>query len=395
MNAPTLARFFAPCPRGLEACLGAELTQLGAREISPTEGGVGFSGTSLLAWRVNLWSRLASRVLWRLGEGAAGTEGALYETVRNQAWPKLFSVDKTLRVDVTARRSPLRSLEFATLKIKDAICDVFRAKTGARPSIDKREAQIRVQVFLEGEQATLYLDTSGDALFKRGYRQRGEEAPLRENLAAGLLALTGWRPGTPLFDPMCGSGTILIEAAQQALNIAPGLGRSFAFQHYLGFVESDWQALLDEARLRRQATEFVQIWGADRSATAVEATRANLAAAGLSAAVRISQGDVLDARPMAASGLLLSNPPYGHRLDEAANLARLYPLLGDLLKQQFSGWTAALLTADPELPKLLGLKPKRRVPLFNGALECRLLVYPLVAGRMRPGSPQGAPATQD
>ncbi|MBI3148187.1 MAG: methyltransferase [Betaproteobacteria bacterium] len=375
--------FFAPCPRGLEACLVDELGQLGASGVVAAEGGVGFTSTTLAACRINLWSRLASRVLWRVAQGQARNETELYDFARKQDWGAWFAPERTLRVDVTARNSPLKSIEFATLKIKDAVCDAFRDARGLRPSIDKREAQVRVHAFLDGEAATLYLDTSGEALFKRGYRKRGEDAPLRENLAAGLLALAGWRPGTPLLDPMCGSGTILIEAAQQALEIAPGLGREFGFQHLAWYAPKAWRALLDEARERRKQPEFAQIWGSDRSSAAIAAAKTNLNAAGLSAAVRLAQQDVLDCQPPAPLGILVSNPPYGHRVTMEDALLELYPRLGDTLKQHFSGWTACLLSADPNLPKLLGLKPRRRIPLFNGALECRLLVYPLVAGGMR------------
>jgi len=378
-----LEHFFAPCPRGLEGVLSQELTGLGAAEIAPLEGGAGFTGSFQTAARINLWSRLASRVLWRVARGTAANEAELYALAKKQNWALWFSAQRSLRVDVTGKGSPLKSLEFATLKVKDAICDRFREQEGIRPNIDKRAAEVRVAVFLEGENCTLYLDTSGEALFKRGYRQHGEEAPLRENLAAGLLALAGWSPGTALLDPMCGSGTILIEAAQQALDVAPGLGRDFGFRHLCWFDAQAWQELLAEAEARRKPVGFAGIWGSDNSSSAIRAARVNLDAAGLAAAVRLECRDVLDSRPPAPAGLLLTNPPYGHRLADDATLAALYPRLGDTMKKHFSGWTACILTADPKLPKLFGLKPKRRIPLFNGALECRLLVYPLVAGGMR------------
>lgn len=378
-----MEHFFAPCPRGLESVLAQELSGLDATEIVPFEGGVGFAGGFAIAARANLWSRLASRVLWRVARGPAASEAELYALAKKQDWGLWFSAERSLRVDVTGKGSPLKSLEFATLKVKDAICDRFRERGGARPNIDKRAAEVRVFAFLEGETCTLYLDTSGEALFKRGYRRHGEDAPLRENLAAGLLALAGWSPGTSLLDPMCGSGTILIEAAQQALDLAPGLGRDFGFRHLSWFDAPTWQGLLAEAEARRKPLAFAGVWGSDISASAISAARVNLDAAGLTPAVRLQAGDVLDSRPPAPSGLLLTNPPYGHRLADETMLAALYPRLGDTLKRHFSGWTAAILTADPKLPKLLGLKPRRRIPLFNGALECRLLVYPLVAGGMR------------
>ncbi len=353
---------------------------------------MGFCGEPLSACRINLWSRIASRVLWRVAQGRAANEAELYAFAHGQNWSDWFAGQRTMRVDLTARRSTLKSLEYATLKIKDAICDRFRDDKGLRPSIDKRGAEVRVFAFLDGEECTLYLDTSGEALFKRGYRQRGEDAPLRENLAAGLLALAGWGPGTALLDPMCGSGTILIEAAQQALGQAPGLGREFGFRHLTWFDATSWRDLLEEAQQRQKPPRFVEIWGSDASPGAIAAARANLEAAGVSAAVRLEKVDVLSCRAPAPSGLLIANPPYGHRLADEATLAKFYPQLGDTLKRNFSGWTAHFLTADPNFPKLLGLKPARRIPLFNGALECRLLVYPLVSGGMRrPGRPGAVP----
>src|SRR5689334_7010805 len=206
-------KFFAPCPRGLEAALAAELVRIGAADASQTDGGVAFAGTRELAMRANLESRIASRILWRVGGGAYRDERSLYEMVKAIDWKRLFAATRTLRVDLTATRSPLTSLEFATLRVKDAVCDRFRDDVKARPSIDKRMPDVRVSVYLSEREATIYLDTSGEPLFKRGYRRDADEAPMRENLAAGLIALTGWTPGTPFLDPMCGSGTIVAEAA--------------------------------------------------------------------------------------------------------------------------------------------------------------------------------------
>src|SRR5215831_1515319 len=222
-----MERFFAPCPRGLEGALAAELAGLGASEIEQAEGGVGFAGPIELAYRANLESRLASRVLWRVGDAAYSNEDDVYASAHALDWPGWFRADRTLRVDVAATRSPLKSLEFATLRVKDAVCDRHRAAGGRRPSVDKQRPDVRVHVHLTASHATYYLDTSGEPLFKRGYRREQAEAPLRENLAAGLLRLADWAPAQPLLDPMCGSGTIVIEAALIALDIAPGLRRTF------------------------------------------------------------------------------------------------------------------------------------------------------------------------
>ena len=379
-----LERYFAPCPRGLEAPLAAEIAKLGAQDIAPADGGVGFAGDLTLALHANLESRLASRILWRVGGGAYRDDRDLYALVHALEWHRLFKAERTLRVDVTATRAPLKSLEFATLRIKDAVCDRFRAEQGSRPSVDKRAPDVRVTAYLTEREATIYVDTSGDPLFKRGYRRDADEAPLRENLAAGLLALTGWTPEQPLLDPMCGSGTIAVEAALIAANRAPGLARSFGFQKLAWYDGPAWQRMKQAARDRvRSAPATPSIFASDVAQAAVAKCAANLATAGVRDFVIVDRIDVLDREPPAPAGLLLANPPYGERLDDAAALAVLYPKLGDVLKRRFAGWTACFLTADLRLAKLIGLKAARRTPLYNGPLECRLFAFPLVAGSMR------------
>jgi putative N6-adenine-specific DNA methylase len=224
-------QFFAPCPRGLEGVLGDELLEIGAGAIVPAEGGVACSGDLALCYRANLHSRIASRVLLKLGDWAYRSEEDVYRTVRSLPWSKHFDPRRTLRVNVSAINSPLRSLDFITLRIKDAVCDRFVADAGRRPDIDTAQPDVRVHAFFESERVTLYLDTSGEPLFKRGWRKSLGEAPLKENLAAGILRLTKWQPGTPLLDPMCGGGTLLVEAAMMALRIAPGSMRGFGFEN--------------------------------------------------------------------------------------------------------------------------------------------------------------------
>src|SRR3984893_13026712 len=245
-----MERFFAPCPRGLENVLAAELAELGADEITAADGGVAFGGPIDLAYRANLESRLASRILWQVGHGAYRDEQDIYQLAFDLGWPQWFRADRTLRVDVAATRSPLASLEFATLRIKDAVCDRHRAVGGVRPSVSKDRPDVRVHAYLTDTQATLYLDTSGEPLFKRGFRRANVEAPLRENLAAGLLRLSGWQPGTPLLDPMCGSGTIALEAALIALDIAPGVKRTFGFQKLAWYDGPTWQRIKQAAQRR-------------------------------------------------------------------------------------------------------------------------------------------------
>ena len=375
-------QFFAPCPRGLETALAAELARIGAADVTIAEGGVGFKGELALACRANLESRIASRILWRVGGGAYRDEHALYELVKAIDWTRHFLPTRTLRVDIAATRSPLPSLEFATLRVKDAVCDRMRADTGVRPSIDKRQPDVRVSAYLTDRDATIYVDTSGEPLFKRGYRRDAEEAPLRENLAAGLLALTGWNPALPLLDPMCGSGTIAVEAALIAADRAPGLARTFGFQKLAWFDGPAWQRLKQTARDRvRVAPAAPLIFASDVAAGAIAKTQSNLRTAQVDAFVRVEQADLLSRVAPADHGILLCNPPYGVRLADQEQLARFYPLLGDALKQRFPGWTAHLFSSDLRLPKLIHLKVARKTPLFNGALECRLFEFPIVAGR--------------
>ncbi len=374
--------FFAPCPRGLEAPLAAELAALGAAFVTTTDGGVGFAGALELAYHANLESRLASRILWRIAHGRYRNEDDLYALVNAVEWERHFNVDRTLRVDVAATRSPLQSLEFATLKVKDAVCDRFRAVAGIRPSVDKQRPDVRVHAFLAEREATLYLDTSGEALFKRGYRRETDAAPLRENLAAGLIALSGWTPESPLLDPMCGSGSIAIEAALIAADRAPGLGRTFGFQKLAWYDGPAWQRIRQRAHDRvRPAPDAPAIFASDIDARVVEVCRRNLATAGVAGYVDVAVADALLRAAPASAGVLIANPPYGVRLESDAALTALYPKLGDALKQRFAGWTAYLLSGDPRLPKLIGLKPSRRTVLFNGAIECRFCRFEIVAGR--------------
>jgi len=378
-----MEHFFAPCPRGLEGVLAAELAGLGADETRASDGGVGFTGPIDLAYRANLESRLASRVLWQVGQGPYRDEEDIYRLALDLDWPRWFRADRTLRVDVAATRSPLTSLEFTTLKIKDAVCDRHRAGSGVRPSVSKDQPDVRVHAYLTAGEATFYLDTSGEPLFKRGYRRQTAEAPLRENLAAGLLRIAQWQPGTPLVDPMCGSGTIAIEAALIALDIAPGLKRTFGFQKLAWYDGSVWQKIKQTAQRRARAATPQNIHARDLDDIAIHQCHVNIEAAGVGGAIVVEQVDALAGSAPAREGVIVANPPYGVRLAGSRALAELYPRLGDALKQRFAGWTAFLLSGDTRLPKLIGLKASRRTPLFNGALECRLYEYRLVAGSMR------------
>jgi putative N6-adenine-specific DNA methylase len=375
--------FFATCPRGLETLLGAELAACGAAEIRPTGGGAHFRGDLAVGYAANLESRIATRILWRVAEAPYRNEQDVYDVAHAQDWPARFRVERSIRVDVNAVRSPLRSLEFATLRIKDAVCDRFRASAGARPDVDTRAPDVRIHAFLDERTVTLYLDTSGEPLYKRGWRGATGEAPLKENLAAGIVALAGWTGDEPFLDPMCGSGTILLEAAAIALGIAPGSRREFGFERLEGFDARLWREVRERARARERRERPVAIFGADLYGAELAKARAAITAAGLDRAVQLKQANLLELSPPAPAGVLVANPPYGVRIGEDAELAAFYPRLGDALKARFAGWRCHLLSADLRLAKLIGLKASKRTPLFNGALECRLFEYRIVAGAMR------------
>lgn len=378
-----MENFFATCPRGLEQLLAEELQQLKAENIHAVGGGVGFGGDFLLCYRANLESRIASRILWQVATERYRNEDDIYRAAYALPWTDWFEPALTLRVGVSAIKSPLTSLNFATLKIKDAVCDKFRRLSGRRPNVDTRRPDVPIQGHLTDRDFTLYLDTTGDPLFKRSRRIAVGEAPLKENLAAGVLRLAGWRPGTALLDPMCGSGTFLLEAAHIALDIAPGSGRHFAFEKLKNFDKRCWQGLLQQNAARQKSRVPLSIYGSDLSGAALKSARANLAAAGLEQLVSLKRANVLEISAPAKEGIIVTNPPYGVRLGEQQELADLYPKLGDVLKKKFSGWRAYILSADMRLPKLIRLAASKRTPLFNGPLECRLFEYKMVEGGMR------------
>lgn len=379
-----MEKFFASCPRGLEPLLAEDLAAAGAIDIQTLPGGAHFRGDWSVCYAANLHSRIATRILWRVGDGPYAREEDIYKLALEVAWPRLFAVERTIRVNITAVKSPLKSLDFATLRIKDAVCDRFRRETGARPSVDTRAADVRISGFLTADRCTLYVDTSGAPLQQRGLRQKTVTAPLKENLAAGILRLSGWQPGTPLLDPMCGGGTFLLEAAQMALGIAPGARREFGFFRLASFDAGVWKKLLAEAQANERPAAPARIYGADRDPVALRAALANLDRAGLLDAVELIEADLLDLDAPASAGVMVANPPYGERLSELEELAAFYPQLGSALKRHFAGWNCYFFTADTRMPKLMRLSPSRKTPLYNGALECRLYEFKMVAGSNRP-----------
>jgi len=379
-------RFFATAPKGMEGLLADELRQLGAANVEETRAGVGFQGDLGRAYRVCLWSRIANRVLMPLASFPAADPEQLYQGVMAIDWAGHLIVDGSLVVDFSSVRSEITHTQFGAQKVKDAIVDRFRHETGERPSVDRDTPDLRINVFLFRDKATVNIDLSGDSLHRRGYRLEGAVAPLKENLAAGILQRAGWaeiaRQGGGLVDPMCGSGTLPIEAAMVAADIAPGIDRPYwGFSGWKGHDADLWSALLTDARKRRDKglTKLPVIRGFDASSQAIEAAQDNAAHAGLADYIEFSQRAIKDCAPApeGPAGLVAVNPPYGERLGEHEELKPLYKELGDCLKMQYVGWRATLITSDAELGKCLGIRARHINTLYNGALECKLLRFEL------------------
>ncbi len=392
--------FIAPTSRGTEGVLAAELRALGAAGVEEVRGAVRFEGPLSTAYRALLWSRVASRVLLVLRRFPAPDERALYDAVRAIRWSEHLGPDLTLAVDCVGQAPWLSNSHFAELRVKDAVVDRVRAETGIRPGVDLRAPDIRLHLHLSEGVGTLSLDLAGEALHRRSISRVTGDAPLKENLAAAILLLAGWpeaaSAGAPLLDPMCGAGTLLIEAGWMARDVAPGLGRvRWGFQRWRGHEPARWKVLLAEAEQRRRegAGRPLQLWGYDTANPTIHAATENLAKAGLSSALHLERRPLGEARPPEGPpGVLVTNPPYGHRLGEEGELGPLYTELGDLLRRHFLGWNAWIFTGSRALAGKIGLRPSRRVPLWNGPLECRLLSFPISAEAPRSG---GRPSWRD
>jgi len=381
--------FFATCSKGVEDLVLKELELL---EISDTKihtGGVAFSGDIESAYKACLWSRVASRILFQLKEFTISSDDDLYSEIISVDWSEHFSEVNTLAIDCFSSHSTVSNSHFATLRVKDAIVDQFMQNTDERPSIDRDSPDIRINVYLSDKQCLLYLDLSGDALHKRGYRQAAGSAPLRETLAASMLYRAKWNTfyeqGLPFCDPMCGSGTLLIEAALMAANIAPGLVREQTGLHHWGFTrwklfeQEKWQAILQDAQDKQQAglNNMPVICGSDNSEILVGIARTNIKTAGLSSVIKVSLQDATkELTPCAREqGLLVTNPPYGKRIGQVQVLRTLYHRFGEQLKAGFDGWTAVIITSEAELARSIGLRAFRKNTLYNGALKSVLYQY--------------------
>ncbi|MGE6914782.1 THUMP domain-containing protein [Achromobacter kerstersii] len=374
---------FAPCPQGLEEALTAEMQALGYDDAKAGRAGCSFTADWAGVQRANLYSRLATRILVQVAHAEISHEDDILDLARDTPWERWFGAEQTLRVDTSAIKSPVQSLQYCNLRAKDGICDRLRELEGERPSIDTVRPDARVHLFLTGHTATLYLDTSGESLFKRGWRLDKGEAPLRENLAAGMLALAGWDPAAPLLDPFCGSGTILIEAAWIALGVPPGISRPFGFERLRDHDAYRWRDLKDDARSRILPQLDAPLVGYDLDPQAIEFAQNNAERAWLTAdSIRFEVGDAREITAPADHGWIVTNPPYGERMltEQDADLWRDW---ASCLKRNFAGWQLHVITSDLTLPNQMRLKPKRRVPLHNGALDCRLFGFELVAAGYR------------
>jgi len=362
--------------------LAEELQALGFSDVRAARAGCQCTTNWDGVLRANLYSRLATRILVRVAHAPVAREDDIYALAYDTPWEQWFGPTQRLRVDTSAIRSPMRSLHFCNLRVKDGICDRLRDREGARPDIDTIRPDARVQLFLDETSATLYLDTSGESLFKRGWRLEKGEAPLRENLASGLLALAGWQPRQPLLDPFCGSGTIVIEAASIALGLPAGIARPFGFERLRNHAVRNWRDMKDQARAAIRPQGDAPLSGSDVDANMIAAARANAKRAGLpDDAITWHVGDASSLRMDTTPGWILTNPPYGARMD--AVTTAFWQSWSAQLKRHYADWQIGVIASDMDFPKQLRLKPKRRIPVHNGALECRLFLFDMVRNNYR------------
>lgn len=389
MSANTVSAngYFATCPKGLESLLLDELRTLGADSVKETVAGVYFTGPLSMAYRACLWSRLANRVLLPLSDEDCSSVDGLYQRVKAIDWNSHVDVDGSFAIDFSGTLTGLKNTHFAALKAKDAIADKFTETLGRRPNVDRDKPDIRVNLRAAKGKLVISLDLSGDSLHKRAYRHSGGAAPLKENLAAAILLRADW-PGVAarggvLLDPMCGSGTLLIEAAMMMANIAPGLLRDYwGFNHWKKHDVSLWNSMISEAEAIKAGAlqrEWPELRGYDASPKAIAVAEENIARAGLSGRVRVLRKELANftkpTHQLTDFGLVVTNPPYGERLGEQSSLVHLYHHLGQKLKEEFGGWRAAVFTGNPDLGKQMGLRSNKQYQLFNGAIKSRLLCF--------------------
>ncbi len=371
-------QYFATVARGLEELAAAELTELGATAVTPDFCGVQFQGDGALLYRVNLWARLPFRILQTLTTFPCQTGEDLYDQIYRFDWAPWLSPQATLAVSATGKTRALNHTHFTALQVKNAIVDQQRQRWGQRSTVDVAQPDVQINLHLHRDRATLSLDSSGGSLHRRGYRPAVGQAPLKESLAAALIRLSGWQPEQPFFDPLCGSGTLPIEAAMVALNRAPGLNRDrFGFHTWPNFDPDLWQQCRQDAIAAQRAVFPAFIGGSDGDRAIVIQARSNAKQCDLGGLLQFQTQDLSQVEPPADRGVLMCNPPYGERLGKDSDLGAFYQLLGQVLKTRFSGWTAYVLSGNRALSTAIGLKSSRRWPVYNGTLPCQLLEYEL------------------
>lgn len=371
-------QYFATVARGLETLAAQELEQLGANAVEPGFCGVLFGGDRTLLYRANLWARLPFRILMKLHEFPCQDAEDLYRGVQTIDWSLYLAPDMTLAVNATGKSKQLNHTHFTALQVKNAIVDQQQERFGERSDVELQSPDVQVSVHLDRDVCTVSLDSSGESLHRRGYRPAVGSAPLKESLAAALIQLSGWKPEQMFYDPLCGSGTLPLEASLKALNIAPGLFRErFGFETWLDADLTLLEKLIQDAEDSQRESLPAPIWGSDRNPDVIEQAIVNATNCGVLNHVYFSVLDLEDVAAPADSGVLFCNPPYGERLGRDSDLGAFYRQLGDVLKQRFKGWTAFVLSGNKELSQSIGLKSSQRFPVYNGALPCQLMKYEL------------------
>lgn len=386
-NSSEFAELIAKTSFGFEDILAEELQKLGAKNIRKSTRAVLFEGNQKIMYEANLWCRTALRILKPIASFPCASEQELYDGIRTIDWSHYLSADETLAVDSVVTRSRLSHSLYISQKAKDGIVDQFRNRAGQRPDVELVRPKLRIHIHLNQDIASVSLDSSGESLHKRGYRQQTGDAPLNETLAAGMILLSGWDMHSPLMDLMCGSATILIEAAMMARNIAPGLFRTeFGFERWNDFDQDVWDEILSDARQKQLASLDFRISGIERSFQVLAYAKENIRFAGLDKDIDLYAMSFEDYTPDIVPSMIITNPPYGGRITDE-DLFSLYKNLGDTFKKKYPGCTAWVLTANKEASHKIGLHPTRKIPLFNGAMECRFLRYVLYSGTRKTGVP--------
>ncbi|MEM9088951.1 MAG: THUMP domain-containing protein [Cyanobacteria bacterium P01_F01_bin.53] len=371
-------QYFATVAKGLEPLLVEELEQLGAKAVRPGFCGASFKGDLALLYKVNLWARLPFRILMRLNKFECATGEELFTGIQRIDWSQYLTPEQTLAVTATGKTEELNHTHFTSLQVKNAIVHQQTQQFGERSDVDTHNPDLRINVHLRHDKATVSLDSSGDSLHRRGYRPAVGSAPLKESLASALITMTDWKPGVAFFDPLCGSGTLPLEAGLRALNIAPGLFREkFGFETWQNYDDDLWEDLIADAEDSQKSELSAFIGGSDRDPNVLIQAGSNARKCGIEHLVSLKQCELADVEAPADSGILMCNPPYGERLGKDTDLGVFYKLLGDVLKQRFKGWTAYVLSGNKALAGNIRLKSASRTPVYNGSLLCQLMKYEL------------------